>query len=409
MKIAILGYGKEGQSSEKYFAKSGHDITIFQDFKVEELPASLNTDYDLILRSPSVPPRDGWSSMTQYFFDHCPCPIIGITGTKGKGTTCALTTDILKALGSKVWLVGNIGTPSLDVLDQIKSTDIVVYELSSFQLWDLHKSPHIAVVLKVEPDHLNIHYDYNDYLSAKSHITSAQTKDDFCIYLQSNADSTKIANLSPAQKLPYPDTQHSKELVAALNSLAIPGAHNRENAEAALLTVAAYFHQPLSTLLKNHQQKIHSALANFKSLPHRLELVRTLNQVKYYDDNFSTTLSSTAVALDAFKDSNIILIAGGRDKTANADLPKLAELFNTQTNLKNVILIGESGHTLYQDFYSPKFVLAESLKDAIDQARIKAEAIPNSIVLMSPAAASFDMFENIYDRGAQYQKLISEL
>ena len=204
-------------------------------------------------------------------------------------------------------------------------------------------------------------------------------------------------------------TKRSEELVAALNSLTIPGAHNRENAEAALLTVAAYFHQPLSTLLKNHPEKIHSALANFKSLPHRLELARTLNQVKYYDDNFSTTLSSTAVALDAFRDSNIILIAGGRDKTGNADLPKLAELFNMQTNLKNVILIGESGHTLYQDFYSPKFVLAESLKDAIDQARIKAEAIPNSIVLMSPAAASFDMFENIYDRGAQYQKLISEL
>ena len=146
MKIAILGYGKEGKSAESYFQKQGHDIQIFDNFTPADISKEDFSSFDLVLRSPSLQPQAGWSSMTRYFFDHCPCSIIGVTGTKGKGTTCSIIAAILETLGHKVWLVGNIGTPALDVLDQIQPNDTVVYEMSSFQLWDLEKSPHLATV-----------------------------------------------------------------------------------------------------------------------------------------------------------------------------------------------------------------------------------------------------------------------
>lgn len=139
MKIGILGYGKEGRSAEKYFKAKHANVEILDQFTNDELEQKDFSDFDLILRSPSVHPQPEFSSMTRYFFDHCPCPIIGVTGTKGKGTTCSIITDILKALGKSVYLVGNIGNPALDALDALTPSDIVVYEMSSFQLWDLHK------------------------------------------------------------------------------------------------------------------------------------------------------------------------------------------------------------------------------------------------------------------------------
>ena len=167
MKIAILGYGKEGHSAEAYFTKHGNEVQIFDKFTEEELGKMDFSGFDMVLRSPSVRPREGFSSMTRYFFDNCPAPIIGVTGTKGKGTTCSMITAILKELGKNVYLVGNIGKPVIDVLDDLKADDIVVFEMSSFQLWDLEKSPHVAVVLRIEADHLNVHDGFDDYVNAK--------------------------------------------------------------------------------------------------------------------------------------------------------------------------------------------------------------------------------------------------
>lgn len=179
MNIAILGFGKEGKSAEKYFTGKNHEVAIFDDFTLEDLTKTNFDGFDLILRSPSVHPHSGWSSITRYFFEHCPCPIIGVTGTKGKGTTCTLITDLLRNLNESenknkttanrnIYLVGNIGTPAIDILDRLCPDDIVIYEMSSFQLWDLEKSPHVAVILGIEPDHLNVHDDLDDYVSAKS-------------------------------------------------------------------------------------------------------------------------------------------------------------------------------------------------------------------------------------------------
>ncbi len=408
MKIALLGLGKEGQATEKYFESHFNDIEIdaFENFTPEEIRQKDFTNYDMVFRSPSVPPLNlpNESSVTKYFFDHCPCPIIGVTGTKGKGTTCSFIYTILKALNEDSYLVGNIGTPAIDILDKLTPDSVVVYEMSSFQLWDLQKSPHIAVVGQLEPDHLNIHKDYADYLSAKANICRHQAADDYCIYYSHNPESAKIATLSPAHKIPYPFDVPA-EITEAIQ---LPGEHNKNNAFAAIAAVASYKNLSPDDFIATYESTIIKGIKNFKGLPHRLEFLRELTGVKYYDDNFSTNPSSTRVAINAFPDDNVIAIIGGRDKTNNADLPEIYEILQAP-QVKNVILIGESGHALAEKYQDIRFIIAESLEEAINIAREKAEVISPAIVLMSPAAASFDMFENVYDRGAQYQALIKQL
>lgn len=405
MKVGILGYGKEGQSAEKYFQKHGAKTEIIDNFTTEDLATHDFSTFDLVLRSPSAHPQPQFSSMTRYFFDHCPCPIIGVTGTKGKGTTCTLITGLLRNLGANVHLMGNIGNPALDVLDDLQTDDVIVYEMSSFQLWDLEKSPHIAVILTIEPDHLNVHADYDEYVEAKANIAKHQTAKDFCIYFQNNPDSVKIANYSPATKLTYPVTDENLQKI--VSHLAIPGAHNRENAQAALLAVASYYGLSLSDFLAQHHDIVIKTLENFRGLPHRLEYLRELNGIKYYDDNFSTTPTSLRVALEAFPEQKVVLIAGGRDKTSYQDLPEITDIINSKPNLLKTILIGESGQELQKVLQNSQ--LASDLTSAVKLAKTTAESLGAEVVLMSPAAASFDMFDSVYDRGAQFQKLIQDL
>lgn len=409
MNIAILGYGKEGKAVESYFKSKTNEVKIFNNFTIKELKNQNFKNFDMVFRSPSVPPFDSnWSSSTKYFFDNCICPIIGVTGTKGKGTTCSIITDLLKNLGKKVHLVGNIGNPAIEILDKIQPEDVVVYEMSSFQLWDLSISPKISVILRIEPDHLNVHKDYSDYLEAKSHICLYQTNTDSCIYFKDNIDSAKIAEKSQAKKYPYPINKKSDLLKSLLSSLSIPGAHNRENAEAALLAVSAYFETDLENFIKFNSPVIEKTFKNFRGLPHRLEYIKTINNIKYYDDNFSTTVPSLEVAINSFSDKNLVLIVGGRDKTSNADIPKINNLLSSP-NIKKVILIGESGHEIYNNYKNKKYIISESLADAVKKAKTSAETSQSEIVLMSPAAASFDMFENVYDRGEKFQNLIKDL
>lgn len=415
MKIALLGYGKEGQAIEKYFKSHEQDLVcdIFENFTPEENAKRDYSSYDIIFRSPSVPPLHlkNESSITKYFFDHCPCPIIGVTATKGKGTICSFIKSLLDAENEDAYLVGNIGEPAINVLDQLTSESVVVYELSSFQLWDLDKSPHISVIGHLEPDHLNIHKDYDDYLEAKSNIASHQSSDDYCIYFAPNPESVKLADTSSAHKIPYPFNIPGD----IEQAITLPGKHNQDNATAAIAAIASYYNISPDEYLTNHKPAIIQGLSSFHGLPHRLEFLRELNGVKYYDDNFATNASSTKVALDAFPDSDIILILGGRDKTNYQDLPEIHQLIEP-LNVSRVILIGESGHKLYTDFHEPKYMLAASLEEAVKTAQNEAETLAavgytdrDIIVLMSPAAASFDMFDNVYDRGAKYQKLIDSL
>ena len=221
MKIAIAGYGLEGESNYRYFsADPSNDITIIDERQPIAVPDGAKTiigedafknlkGFDLVVRTAGLAPRkiktDGkvWSA-TNEFFQKCPASIIGVTGSKGKGTTASLIASILEAAGRKVWLVGNIGLPSLDILSQVSSDDLVVYELSSFQLWDLKRSPHTAVVLFIEQEHLDVHFDMQDYVNAKSNIARHQTNQDYLVYNGANQYSASIADTSEATKAAYP-------------------------------------------------------------------------------------------------------------------------------------------------------------------------------------------------------------
>ena len=414
MRIALLGYGKEGQAAEKYFKNKYKDATfdIFENETPEQLRARDYSAYDIILRSPSIPPLrlENESSLTCYFFAHCPCPIIGVTATKGKGTICSFIKSLLDADGQDAYLVGNIGTPAIEILDDLQPTSIVVYEMSSFQLWDLEKSPFVAVIGQLEPDHLNVHEDMVDYLGAKANITKHQTAQDYLVYYSKNLETVKIAKTSKAQKVPYPFETPTDVKTA----VKLPGNHNQENAMAAIAAVACYKNISPDEYLAASAKQIKQGLSNFKGLPHRLEFIRELNGIKYYDDNFSTNPSSTRVAINSFPDNPLVIIIGGRDKTDNQDLPEIYELLQAK-NIKKIILLGESGHALAEKYQDGRFTLAESLEEAVNLAKNTAEQIAldtsanSPVVLMSPSAASFDMFKNVYDRGNQYKILVGNL
>ena len=498
MKIAILGYGIEGKSIEKYF--KGNNITIFDHFSPTDLPNLPLKNFDLVFRSPSVQiplsffkkqnitdkqpeqnitdkqpeqnitdkqPKQNtnileqlevapqlpanWTSSARYFFDHCPAQIIGVTGTKGKGTTCSLINAIFKQLGYHTHLVGNIGNPALDQLNQIQKTDIVIFELSSFQLWDLKKSPHISVVLRIEPDHLDVHHGFTDYVAAKSHIAAFQHPDDTCIFYQHNQYSTAIASLTCGKKIPYSlnlantasttntaqnkatsttgatpvtNTQESPsipQLYHTLDNLSIPGAHNRENAIAAILAVSSFLRMTPQDFIEEYQQDLTLALKNFKGLPHRLQFIRSLNQVDYYDDNYSSAYSALDVAIKTFENKPTFLIAGGKDR--GLDLNNVKNRLKTAPNLQKIFLIGETSQKLAASLPPEKYELHSTLKSAVLSAKIAAEIAAknqpantstknqpaNAVVLMSPGAASFDMFKNFSDRGNQFQQIVQEL
>ena len=408
MRIALLGYGKEGQATENYFKAHFKDIEIdiYDNFTPEEIRQKDFSFYNYIFRSPSVPPLNipNETSITKYFFDQCPCPIIGVTATKGKGTTCSFIKSLLNAHHEDAYLVGNIGEPAINILDQLNKNSVVVYEMSSFQLWDLEKSPYVSVIGHLEPDHLNVHKDYDEYLNAKANICAHQSANDYCVYYKDNPVSVRIASKSPAHKVPYP-FEIPDDITS---SITLPGEHNKNNAIAAIAAVASYQNIPLDEYLKRNKEIIVQGLSSFKGLPHRLEFLRELNSVKYYDDNFSTNPSSTRVAVNSFPNDNLITIIGGRDKTNNEDLPEIYEILKSP-QIKTIILMGESGHALAEKYQDDRFVVVESLEDAVNTARKEAEKIAPSIVLMSPSAASFDMFENVYDRGARFKNLISSL
>ena len=225
MKIALLGYGKEGKSTEAYFKKHHSDLEceILENFTYDEIKTKDFSGYDYVFRSPSVPPLHltNETSVTRYFFDHCPCPIIGVTATKGKGTTCSFIKSLLDAHQEDAY--GNIGVPALDILDELRPESVVVYEMSSFQLWDLEKSPHIAVIGQLEPDHLNVHRDYSDYLSAKANITKHQSTEDYLIYFKNNPETTKISQTSAAKLIAYPFTIPD----SVCRAITLPGRHNQ--------------------------------------------------------------------------------------------------------------------------------------------------------------------------------------
>ena len=426
MKIAIAGFGIEGKSNYNYWASDPKNIiTIFDQKQPDmETPAGIKTiigddafdklmDYDLVVRTAGLTPRkiktNGriWTA-TNEFFAKCPAQIIGVTGSKGKGTTASLIASMLEAAGKKVWLVGNIGSPALDVLGQITPTDIVVYELSSFQLWDIEKSPHIAIILFIEQEHLDNHSDMNDYIQAKTNITKYQKPDDVLIYNQSNQYAIDIAIGSKAQLVGYPNDKtahvfeecfyYNEQKICSVNSLSIVGKFNYDNACAAIDAVWG---------ITNNAAAIEKGLAMFKGLPHRLQLVRELDGVKYYDDSIATIPGAAIAALRAFDESKVIILGGSSKGSNFTELG--SELKNHDVS---AILVGDEAENIAKACRAAGFSNFEIL-NGISMAKIvsraQSHAKPGGVVLLSPACASFGLFKNYSDRGNQFIDAVNKL
>lgn len=436
MKVAIYWYGAEGQSSYRYYSQKGDDVTIVtpkvspsfplpEGAKsiVGEIAADQLNGFDIVVRSAGTRPdslkTDGkiWSS-TNEFFAQCPVPIIGVTGTKGKGTTSSLIASILRAAGKTVHLVGNIGTPPLDVLPNISPDDIVVFELSSFQLWDLEKSPHVAVVLMIEPDHLDVHSSMEEYVDAKGAIRRYQTLDDICFYHPTNTYAHHIAMTGDwpeddeervqwqEQAFRYATKQavyieDGKFMVhgvpiCSTDAVQLPGDFNLENACAAI-SAARVFTVDSSA--------IEQGLRDFNGLPHRLNYVDEIDGVAYYDDSIATTPGSARAAMHAF-DTPKVLIFGGSDKGADYEqLVKEAGATNTQ-----VVAIGQTGEKIAQycsDHAVPCQRVTGGMIEVVQAAQSMAK--PGGVVILSPASASFDQYNSYSDRGDQFVAAVKGL
>lgn len=421
-KIVIIGKGMEGLSSVKFFKKQGAQVTVLDQKQGKNYLQGLDK-YDLIVRSPGVSPDKIKSkkvtSQAKLFFDLCPCKIIGVTGTKGKGTTCSLIYEMLKKEGKDVYLVGNIGKPPLDILDKLNTHSIVVFELSSFQLLDLTKSPHIAVMLMVTREHLDYHKDTNSYIDAKRNILRFQKADDFAIinrdYPASNESDIhtkgKVFQVSREQGLLdegcfvkegviwFRDKGKEEKVIDCLE-IALLGRHNWENACAAVVA---------ARLEGVKYKNIVEVLKSFKGLEHRLELVDTIQGIRYYDDSFSTTPETAIAAIESFSDP-LILILGGSSK--NSDFTELGRVICDSQNIKAIIGIGKEWKRIKQHVVNSKsqIVVVEGAKDmkTVIKAASKT-AGTGDVVLLSPACASFDMFKNYKDRGGQFKKEVIKL
>lgn len=429
MNIAILGYGVEGESAYKYYRMkypnatiSAYDNNVTSKRKIPEDVQFFGgrKDFrdihaDLAIKTPAIPPWlvavDGEvSTLAREFLRLCPATVIGVTGTKGKGTTASFIYSILKASGKGVWLVGNIGIGALDILDKVKKDDLVVFEMSSFQLWDLEMSPHVAVVLGIEPEHLDVHKDMEDYIMAKANITKHQLTKDVVVYKKGNKYSERIANLSKAKKVPYPSRNaayikndnfyYGEQKLCSTEAVIIPGQHNLDNACAAITAAWQWVRDG---------EIIEKALQYFHGLPHRLKYVRTVSGVDFYDDSISTTPGSAIAAIKSFSKPKI-LILGGLGK--GADYSGLVEEIK-KSNVRHTLLIGKEARTLEDLFIGEKLSNYSNLGSDVSMKEIVHVAFSLShngdIVIMSPSCASFDMFANYEDRGNQFIAAVDKL
>ena len=434
MRIAIAGFGLEGKSNLAYFSKRfpEAEITIFDERESLDEPLgnvkkvlgkdafSKVKDFDLVVRTAGLPLQKisqtkNITSSTKEFFNRCPAPIIGVTGSKGKGTTCGFIASILRQYFAsnserKLHLVGNIGTPALEVLPSISRQDFVVYELSSFQLWDLNKSPQIAVMTLIEPDHLDVHTSFAEYVNAKLNIFRYQAPTDKAVFNDQDETVKKLvqpiiaetgAEIKPFMNNKFIHIQqgyfyHGEQRICPTGVVKLLGQHNLQNAAAAISAVW--------DIIDSDKVAIEKGLASFTGLPHRLQFVGEVQGVKYYDDSIATTPGSALAAIRAFDQPKVLLL-GGRDK--GGDYRELFEVCRTQD--VQVVAYGENRQKL-QDMMN-QFGVNYVVESGDIRAVVRTAsslAKPGSVVILSPAASSFDMFKNYADRGEQFIRAIKE-
>lgn len=434
MNIAILGFGSQGKSAFEYWNNDKNKITICDANKNLIVPdgakSKLGKNYlhnldkfDLLVRTPALHPDDikeanpkhpkildKVTTNTEEFISVCPSRnIIGVTGTKGKGTTSTLIAKMLEAAGKAVYLGGNIGIPPLELLKHhITKDDWVVLELANFQLIDLKRSPKIAVCLMVEPEHMDWHKNFDEYKTAKRQLFANQTRYDTAIYFAENENSKEVVEVSPGKKIPYfsPPGAYiqngsifiSEEEIIEASQIKLLGNHNLQNICAALTVFWQISHD---------KQAVRWTVSTFSGLEHRLEFVKEIKGVKYYDDSFGTTPETAVVAIEAFNEPKVVIL-GGSDKKGRYD--KLAKTVKNH-NVRKAILIGDTAPTIEKALKAEGFkgiVHGEKQMDKIVK-QAKKEAKKGDIVLLSTGCASFGLFKNYKDRGEQFKQAVQAL
>ncbi len=447
MKATVLGLARQGTSLAKFLASRGAQVTVSDVKGMGVLQEQLTElagwpisfilgghpkellETDVLFVSAGVPPtipimreamRRGTkiSSDTELFFELCPAPIIGITGSSGKTTTTTLVGEILRNSGQKTWVGGNIGWSLVNYVDRIAPDDLVVMELSSFQLESLRRSPHIAVVLNITPNHLDRHQTMKSYIEAKSHIVRHQEMSDITILgydselAQTLADQTRgrvryfSMHTALSQGAFVEDgnivirADNETRLVCAVSDLQLLGDHNVENVLAAC-TIAQVAGAPIESMQRT--------VTTFLGVEHRLEFVRERGGVKFVNDSIATSPERTIAALRSF-DAPIILLAGGRDK--NLPMDDMAKLVTEKVH--KLLLFGEAAPLIEQAVQNistngsgPAIQRFLTMEEAVAAATQTAQ--PGDVVLLSPACTSYDAFKDFAERGQRFKRIVLNL
>lgn len=402
----------------------GHPSEILEGTDMICLSGGVPLDLPLVLEAESkgIP----LSNDSQIFLEEAPCPVIGITGSAGKSTTTALVGEIarlhyeMRKPNNKAWVGGNIGNPLIQYLDQMQEGDIAVMELSSFQLEIMTKSPHIAAILNLTPNHLDRHKTMSAYVSAKAHILTHQGPDDIAILNRDDIQSRKIYNEVKGRLITFGMNEpHNKQdatfykrdkiflrasgqiaKMVKADQINLPGAHNLYNVLAAVaISAAASF----------SMQAIYEGIVNFKGIPHRLEFVREWGGAAWYNDSIATAPERSMAAIRSF-DEPIVLLAGGRDK----DLPwgRFATLVHEKVDHlilfgETVDLIGKAVGDVVPDLRPYTIDRCAGLEEAVRKAAERVE--PGDVVLLSPGGTSFDEFIDFEERGKRFTQWVKEL
>ena len=448
-KVAVIGMGVSNLPLLDYLYEKKANVTIFDEKDLDSISNDIMEkireygfqfhfgencleylkNFNLIFRSPSCLPtrkeleeeaKRGAIVTTEIelLMKMCPCKIVGVTGSDGKTTTTSLINAILKHAGYSTFLGGNIGTPLFTRLNEMKPSDVVVLELSSFQLMGMEVSPHIAVITNITPNHLNIHKDYQEYIDAKKNIFKYQEQDDILVLNYDNEITKECAKEAHGKVIFFSSKtkldngyivdedvikkceDKVRKHILNVEDVILRGNHNYQNIATAIAATSSMV----------DIEKAVEAVKEFKPVEHRIEFVREIDGVKWYNDSASSSPSRTLSGINAFKE-DIILIAGGYDK--NLDYTPLAKTIVNKT--KALILIGQTANKIFDAVKSElelenkelDIYMCNSLEETIQIAKKRAKS--GQVVLFSPASASFDMFKNFADRGNKFKKLVNEL
>lgn len=449
-RVMIFGMGKSNEYLIKFLSKEKINLVLCDTKQGAQIPSHIleyikstktecrfggncteKIDCDILIRTPGMSFNSDFilrarkagvtvTSEMEMFFDICPCPIIGITGSDGKSTVTSIIYEMLKNAGKKVYKGGNLGEPFLARLDEMQSSDIVVAELSSFQLISMRKSPNIAVITNISPNHLDVHKNMEEYIAAKKNIFLHQGAFGRTILNYDNAYTRefseetrgKVVFFSRKTELEngvwanqngdiFVSEKGESKLILNRNDIKILGNHNLENYLAAIAAVWGI--AGVNSIIKTAKE--------FPGIAHRMEKVTTLNSVDYYNDSIATTPTRVISGCLSLFSKKIILICGGYDK--NIPFDELGDVINQK--VKILVLMGQTAEKIENcikksKIYQDNEIKIFHAKDMEEAVKISAKnAQPNDIVVLSPACASFGMYKNFEKRGEHFKRVVNEL